>query len=147
MKSLPPPRLRWGISNLQHDNSTQGIAITRTAMWPTLSTCLQATTLSPTPGDHAFVPVMPAFSDSDLISLQALDPAIHTMVPFLYDTLMHDIPQTNLDTAPNLKHLIKMHSNLRLKQGLLVYVSDSLSCPTFMVPRNHRGLMLVHAHD
>jgi len=55
--------------------------------------------------------------------------------------------ESDFQSIPNLKRLFATRSTLRLVKGVLVHVSDALSSPAFVVPRNQRGVMLVHAHD
>ncbi|KAL6481300.1 hypothetical protein MHYP_G00093800 [Metynnis hypsauchen] len=56
-------------------------------------TCVQAGSTPPDP-DHSptSASIFPAFSDADLVSLQACDPAIHRMICFLSDTSSAYIP-------------------------------------------------------
>ena len=81
------------------------------------------------------VSVESAFTDTDLVTLQSLDPAINKMVLFLSND--SDNPsESDFQSIPNLKRLFATRSALRLVIGVLVHVSDALSSPAFVVPRN-----------
>ena len=91
--------------------------------------------------------IAPAFSDSDLVSLQTLDPAVHAMVLYLSDPSSTAFSDADFESIPDLRFLFKWRTALRVNKGLLVHVSDVLTSPAFVVPRNHRGVMLMYAHD
>ncbi|CAJ1076285.1 hypothetical protein LDENG_00238730%2C partial [Xyrichtys novacula] len=101
----------------------------------------------PAPSDLVSATVAPAFSDSDLLVLQASDPAIAAMTQFLSGPPDSSMPPDLLDSIPGLRHLFRVRSSLRLVKGFLVYVSDALTSPALVVPRSHRGVMLTYAHD
>ena len=66
---------------------------------------------------------------------------------YLFDPLAHDVFDADFESMLNLRHLFKLRSSLQVNTGLLVHVSDALTSPALVVPRNHRGVMLMHAHD
>ncbi|CAJ1081240.1 hypothetical protein LDENG_00238730%2C partial [Xyrichtys novacula] len=83
--------------------------------------------------------VAPAFSDSDLLALQASDPAIVAMTQFLSGPPDSSMPPDLFDSIPGLHHLFRVRSLLWLVKGFLIYVSDALTSPALVVPRSHRG--------
>lgn len=86
--------------------------------------------------------VAPAFTDADLQSLQAHDPAIRRMLLLLSDAPATALSPDDLDLIPGFRHLYNARPFLRIVNGLLVHVSDTLTSPAFVVPQSHRGVML-----
>lgn len=62
-------------------------------------------------------------------------------------TLRHQRQWCLLSLSQNLRALHKIRSNLRVVKGFLNYVSDALTSPEFVLPHNHRGVMLTHTHE
>ena len=109
-------------------------------------TQMQASTTSPDrTSNNESVSVEPAFIDTELITLQFLFPAINKMVLHLSE---HSDKPYKLDfkSISDLKKLFT-RSALRLVKFVLVHVSDALSSPVFVVPRNQTEVMLVDAYD
>ncbi|CAJ1057626.1 hypothetical protein LDENG_00238730%2C partial [Xyrichtys novacula] len=101
----------------------------------------------PAPSGPVSATVASAFSDSDLLVLQASDPAIAAMTQFLSGPPDSSMAPALLDSIPGLRHVFRVRSSLRLVKGFLVYVSDALTSPALVVPHSHRGVMLTYAHD
>ncbi|CAJ1064733.1 hypothetical protein LDENG_00238730%2C partial [Xyrichtys novacula] len=101
----------------------------------------------PAPSGPVSATVAPAFSDSDLLALQASDPAIAAMTQFLSRPPDSSMSPDLHNSIPDLRYVFRVRSSLQLVKGFLVYVSDALTSPALVVPRSHRGVMLTYAHD
>ncbi|XP_013883017.1 uncharacterized protein LOC106531661, partial [Austrofundulus limnaeus] len=93
------------------------------------------------------VSVRPMLTDPDIIQLQELDPAINSMVLYLTDPDKNTPSKEALDSDPDLKSLYQSRKQLKLIKGILTFNHEKTSSPVFVVPHDHRGVMLVHAHD
>ena len=62
-------------------------------------------------------PSAPAFSDADLVSLQASDPAIHRMLLCLSDPTTHAVSSEDLDSVPYLRPLYNDRPSLATERS------------------------------
>ena len=85
--------------------------------------------------------------DTDLVAMQEQDPAIQAIRQLLGASLLPGTAPPALPDARDLKAMTQVKHHLRLEKGLLVYALGGSGYPRWVVPTNHRGVMLLHAHD
>ncbi|KAJ8333567.1 hypothetical protein SKAU_G00415750 [Synaphobranchus kaupii] len=79
--------------------------------------------------------------------MQKQDPVLKTIYQFVSDPEKYQILPESLEQAEDLNSLYKLRQNLKIEKGLLVYASGSPNPTRWVVPTDHRGVMLLHAHD
>ncbi|KAJ8353506.1 hypothetical protein SKAU_G00210730 [Synaphobranchus kaupii] len=98
-------------------------------------------------GDQGTVHLGRKPGDADLVAMQKQDPVLKTIYQFVSDPEKYQILPESLEQAEDLNSLYKLRQNLKIEKGLLVYASGSQNPPRWVIPTNHRGVMLLHAHD
>ncbi|KAL1258525.1 hypothetical protein QQF64_009102 [Cirrhinus molitorella] len=89
----------------------------------------------------------PQIANGDLVSLQASDTSILTMLNHLKDPSSYPIASTDLTQVSGLKRLHHVRHLLRVTDNILWYVPDDRTTPKLVVPQCLRGVMLMYAHD
>ncbi|KAJ8369342.1 hypothetical protein SKAU_G00093700 [Synaphobranchus kaupii] len=84
--------------------------------------------------------------NTDLVTMQKQDPVIKAIYQFMSDPQKHLISPESLGQSADLKNLYSLRQHLQLEKGLLVYTTSSWEPPRWVVPTDHRGVMIVHAH-
>lgn len=85
--------------------------------------------------------------DADLAAMQERDPPIHRIRKFLANPDTSPISEEELEQSPDLRHLYNLKHSLKLEKGLLVYSTSRKGPPRWVVPTDHRGVILQYAHD
>ena len=93
------------------------------------------------------LPLCPQIENSDLITLQATDNAIATMIKHLSDPNANPIDPSLIRDDKPLRRLYAVKHDLRLLQGILFHVTDEHTSPQLVVPQCQRGVMIEYAHD
>uniref|UniRef100_A0A8C6LKG8 Gypsy retrotransposon integrase-like protein 1 n=1 Tax=Nothobranchius furzeri TaxID=105023 RepID=A0A8C6LKG8_NOTFU len=93
------------------------------------------------------VAVQPAYSDTDLVSLQSRDPAISRMIKYISDPKTQLPTSVELDSVPELRSLFRVRSTLRVVEGLLMHAAKPPSPPVLVTPKPLRRDMISQAHD
>uniref|UniRef100_A0A1A8K8T0 Gypsy retrotransposon integrase-like protein 1 n=1 Tax=Nothobranchius kuhntae TaxID=321403 RepID=A0A1A8K8T0_NOTKU len=93
------------------------------------------------------VAVQPAYSDTDLVSLQSRDPAISRMIKYISDPKTRLPTSVELDSVPELRSLFRVRSTLRVVEGLLMHAARPPSPPVLVTPKPLRRDMISQAHD
>ncbi|KAJ8375526.1 hypothetical protein SKAU_G00061060 [Synaphobranchus kaupii] len=98
-------------------------------------------------GDQGTVHLGRKPGDADLVAMQKQDPVLKTIYQFVSDPEKYPIMPESLEQVEDLNSLYKLRQNLKIEKGLLVYASGSQNPPRWVVPTDHRRVMLLHAHD
>ncbi|XP_067430214.1 protein NYNRIN-like isoform X2 [Thunnus thynnus] len=98
-------------------------------------TCAQTVHLGRKPGD------------ADLVAMQERDPAIQAIRQLMADPTAQQTPQPSTNESKELKALRHVQPHLRIDKGLLVYSPDGQGPARWVVPTDHRRVILAHAHD
>ena len=98
-------------------------------------TCLQAVYLGRRP------------DDTDLADMQKRDPAIRAIWQLLSDPTQSGPGPPTPDESEELRALRLDLPHLRIQGGLLVHTAHGQAPARWVVPTDHRGVMLSHAHD
>ena len=85
--------------------------------------------------------------DTDLVTMQDRDPTISQIRNFVTDPKAFPISEMARQQSADLSHLHNLQHCLKLEKGLLVYVPRGQGPPRWVVPMDHRGVMLQYAHD
>lgn len=85
--------------------------------------------------------------DTDLVSMQERDPVIKRIRDLVTDPQGAPIPSSELQESKDLQHLYNMRNSLKLEKGLLTYTPRGEGPPRWVVPSDHRGVMMSYAHD
>ncbi|KAL2076478.1 hypothetical protein ACEWY4_027942 [Coilia grayii] len=85
--------------------------------------------------------------DADLVAMQDRDPTIRQIRKLVTDPQASSISVEDLQRSKDLSHLHNLQHCLKLEKGLLVYVPRGQGLPRWVVPTDHRGVMLQYAHD
>ncbi|KAK9525318.1 hypothetical protein VZT92_015149 [Zoarces viviparus] len=84
--------------------------------------------------------------DADLVTMQERDPAIQSIRQLWLKPSSQTTTPPLLDSQ-ELKDLWAVQTHLKLEKGLLVHSYKGQGPPRWVVPTDHRGVMLTHAHD
>uniref|UniRef100_A0A1A8CCG2 Gypsy retrotransposon integrase-like protein 1 n=1 Tax=Nothobranchius kadleci TaxID=1051664 RepID=A0A1A8CCG2_NOTKA len=85
--------------------------------------------------------------DADLVTMQEQDPDLKLIREFLQKGPMSKQPSPPTGASRDLVTLHRQLAHLKLQNDLLVYMRDDHSPPRWVVPLDHRGVMLAYAHD
>ena len=85
--------------------------------------------------------------DTDLVAMQKQDPVIKVIYHFVSDRQRDPISAQSLEQSSDLRALYNLREHLKIEKGLLVYTPNDQEPPRWVVPAEHRGVMIVHAHD
>ncbi len=86
-------------------------------------------------------------ADTDLATMQEQDPTLKAIRQLIANPPPDGTPQTPPDDSRELRALYHDLPHLRLEKGLLVYGPKGQGPTRWVVPTDHRGIMLTHAHD
>ncbi|XP_042277068.1 protein NYNRIN-like [Thunnus maccoyii] len=85
--------------------------------------------------------------DADLVAMQERDPAIQAIRQLMADPTAQQTLQPSTNESKELKALRHVQPHLRIDKGLLVYSPDGQGPARWIVPTDHRGVILAHAHN
>ncbi|XP_076852167.1 protein NYNRIN-like [Brachyhypopomus gauderio] len=85
--------------------------------------------------------------DEDLVTMQQQDPAIRAIFQLMSKPDDSPISPELLQPSSDLSDLQAARSHLKIIKGLLVYAPNDQEPPRWVVPTDHRGVMIQHAHD
>lgn len=85
--------------------------------------------------------------DANLVAMQERDPAIQTIQLLITNPTAQQTSQTSSDEPRELQAVRHVLPHLKLDKGLLVYTPDGQGPARWVVPTDHRGVILAHAHD
>lgn len=84
--------------------------------------------------------------DTDLVTMQEQDPVLHTIRQLVSNSPPDGASQAPPDGPKELTAFYRDLPHLKLEKSLLVY-TDGQGRTRWVVPTDHRGVMLAHAHD
>ncbi|MEQ2178847.1 hypothetical protein GOODEAATRI_018511 [Goodea atripinnis] len=86
-------------------------------------------------------------NDTDLATMQDQDPDLHTIRELVASGLLVEALPLAMGETKELRTLRRNLSHPKLEKGLLVYTHNGHGMPRWVVPTDHRGVMLAYTHD
>lgn len=85
--------------------------------------------------------------DTDLVAMQERDPITRIIRQELKNPSAQQVPSSAAPKSTELQALRRILPHLKLDKDLLVYTQTNPTRTRWVVPTDHRGILLAHAHD
>ena len=86
-------------------------------------------------------------SDTGMVAMQTQDPLIKVIYQFVSAPQKYPISLELLGQSDDLKELYHLRQHLKIENSLLVYTPNDQKIAWWVVPTDHRGVIMMHAHD